>query len=191
MSGAKRDRRAAPELRALVDLFYAIPDQLGQFRQVTSQELAPVERRLLDHDEHMTVTVESHHGSPVDVRVIDRHVTPTHYARKILLTRQSDQRVVQFGLFRLNLSTVSEDVRREILAESQPLGRILIQHDILRNVRLLALWKVEPGEELCRYFELAQPTTCYGRTALIYCNRLPAVELLEIVAPSEERRSAS
>ena len=49
---------------------------------------------------------------------------------------------------------------------------------------MFALWKITTGPELCRAFGLAQPTTTYGRTALIYCNDEPAVELLEIIAPS-------
>jgi hypothetical protein len=32
-------------------------------------------------------------------------------------------------------------------------------------------------------FGLAKPQTVYGRTALIYCNGEPAIELLEIVTP--------
>ena len=42
---------------------------------------------------------------------------------------------------------------------------------------------VTPGPDLCRLLGLAQPQTTYGRTAFIYCDGYPAVELLEIVAP--------
>lgn len=180
---AVNSSRSTPELTALVGLFYAAPDELGVFEQVDSAALPEVYRRLLDHDEHMTVTVEAHHGGPVDVRVVQTYVTTTHYSRKILLARRRDGVVVQFGLVRLNLDYLAPDVRREIAAENKPLGRILIEHDVMRHVRLLGLWRIEPGPDLRRLFGLSEPVTCYGRTALIYCNGVPAVELLEIVTP--------
>ena len=89
--------------------------------------------------------------------------------------------MIQYGIVRLNLDYVGQDARREIESEQIPLGRVLITHNVLRNVRLLSLWKVTPGEELRKLFGLDTPETCYGRTALIYCNGVPAVELLEIV----------
>lgn len=178
-------RRATPELKALGNLFYLSLEELGEFQEASEDELPETARKLLWHDEHMTVTVEAHHQSPVDVRVLNTHVTPTHYSRRILLTRQSDGRVVQFGIVRLNSTFLGEDVRQEIESEQAPLGRILIEHNVLRHVRPLSLWRVEPAPGLVEIFGLDQPEVCYGRTALIYCNGLPAVELLEIVTPVE------
>lgn len=178
-------RLATPELKALVHLFYPSLGDLGEFKEVAEGEMPDVPRKLLWHDAHMTVTVESHHGSPVDVRVLDTDVTPTHYSRRILLTRQSDGRVVQFGIVRLNTTFLGQEVRNQIENESTPLGRILIEHNVLRDVRLLSLWRIEPGSDLVEGFGLDKPETCYGRTALIYCDGLPAVELLEIVTPRE------
>ena len=74
-------------------------------------------------------------------------------------------------------------MRAEIESQNTPLGRILIEHNVMRQVQLISLWKVAPGEELRKLFGLADADVTYGRTALIYCNGVPAVELLEIVAP--------
>lgn len=174
----------SPDLRVLIDLFYTEPNQLGRFSEVASGDLPDNARRLLAHDEHMTVAMESFHNSRVDVEVLATHTTTSHYARKILLRRVTDRTVVQFGLVRLNVSFLGDAVRREIESESAPLGRILIEHNVLRKVRLLSLWRIEPGDELKQLLSLDPQATCYGRTALIYCNSVPAVELLEIVAPS-------
>jgi chorismate-pyruvate lyase len=142
-----------------------------------------VYRSLLAHEHHMTVTVEAHHGCPVDVRVLARHVTPTRYAREIVLTRQSDGRAVQYGIMRINLACLDAEVRDEIRSEKTPLGRILIQHDVLRRIRLFSLWKIKPAPQLRHALELdvEPPGEVYGRTALIDCNDEPAIELLEIV----------
>lgn len=178
-------RRVTPELTALAELFYPSVDALAEFVEVSEDELPATPRELLWHDAHMTVTVEAHHNSPVNVRVLDTHTTPTHYSRRILLTRESDGRVVQFGIVRLNSTFLGDDVREEIESQRTPLGRILIEHNVLRDVRLLSLWRIEPGSDLMDAFGLSTHETCYGRTAFIYCNGLPAVELLEIVTPVE------
>lgn len=167
----------------MIDLFYDSPAELGEFDEVAAADLPEPFRGLLDHDEHMTVTVEAFHRGPVDVRVLAVHSTDMHYARKILLTRQSDGHVVLFGLVRLNVNFLGPEVRREIECQRVPLGRILVEHNVLRDVRLLSLWRIRPGDELRQHFGLSQPDLCYGRTALIYCNNVPAVELLEIVTP--------
>ncbi len=176
-------RVATPELKALANLFYLSLDELGDFAEVTEAEMPDTARQLLWHAAHMTVAIESHHGSPVDVRVLNTHVTSTHYARRILLARQSDGAVVQFGIVRLHLDFLSGQVREEIESQQTPLGRILIEHNVLRHVRPLSMWKIEPGPDLLELFGLAERASCFGRTALIYCNGLPAVELLEIVPP--------
>jgi chorismate-pyruvate lyase len=132
----------------------------------------------------MTVTVEAFHGCPVTVQVLQTLVTPTHYSRRILLRRESDDRVVQFGIVRLAIALLDEEVRREIESQSAPLGRILIEHNVLRDVRLLSLWRIAPGSELCGYFQIRGTDPCFGRTALIYCDGVPAVELLEILPPT-------
>jgi chorismate-pyruvate lyase len=119
----------------------------------------------------------------VDVEVLAKHITTTHYARKILLRKATDRRVVQFGIARLNFDVLSDEVRREIESEAIPLGRVLIEHNVLREVQLFALWRLIPGSDLRALFELEKPVEVYGRTALIYVNGEPGVELLEIMAP--------
>jgi hypothetical protein len=171
------------ELDALIGLFFPARKPLGRFDEAPPEALPAVYRRLLAHEHHMTVTVESFHNSPVEVRVLAKRVTATHYARMILLARESDGAVVQFGIMRVNLDCLSPAVRHEIESQSAPLGRILIRHDVLRTIHLGLLWRVEPGPELCRWFGLAAPQETYGRTALIRTDGDPAVELLEIVAP--------
>jgi chorismate-pyruvate lyase len=172
-----------PDLQALVRLFYERPEELGHLQEVDSHTLERDYRMLLAHDSHMTVTVERFHNGPVDVRVLETKVDDTHYARKILLVRQSDGGVVQFGIMRLDFAAVSPEVRREIESQHTPLGRILIQHNLLTKVHLSKVWQVTPGEELAGHFGMQPGDITYGRTAVIHLDGEPAVELLEIVAP--------
>lgn len=180
MSFAAHD---SPGLKALVALFYDDPARLGLFEQVTAEEMPADYRKLLAHQKHMTVTVEDYHGTHVDVQVLKSAQAGVHYWRKILLSRQTDGVVVQFGIMRVNFSNLSDPVREEVESRRRPLGRILIEHNVLREVELSKLWRVTPGEDLQKLFSLSEPTITYGRTAFIYCNGEPAVELLEIVTP--------
>ena len=172
-----------PALDHLAGLFYSDMAELGLFEEVLAEAMPQPYRGLLAHHDHMTVALEQHYGCRVEVEVLTTQRTGDYYSRKIVLHRQSDQRVVLFGIPRLNLTLVDEDVRREILGGTAPLGRVLIEHNVLREVQLASLYRVTPGPDLCRLFALAAPETTYGRTAFIYCDGYPAVELLEIVAP--------
>jgi chorismate-pyruvate lyase len=172
-----------PALDHLAGLFYSDLPELGTFEEVLAENTPEPYRSLLAHHEHMTVSVERHHGAKVDVEVLAAKRSGDYYFRKIILHRQSDQRVVLFGIPRLNLRLVDDDVRREILGEHKPLGRVLIEHNVLREVQLGSLYRVTPGPDLCQLFGLTEPQTTYGRTAFIYCDGYVAIELLEIVAP--------
>lgn len=183
MSASIQPRRAAADLETLVRLFYPSTDCLGRFEEADRESLPPEYRRLLAHNQHMTVTVESYHRSSVDLKVLSEEASPTHYWRKILLLRQSDHAVVQFGIVRLTFGFLPPEVRQKIEERKAPLGRILISHNVLRRVELVALWKVTPGAELSQLFQLGGSRQTFGRTARIYCHGDPAIELLEIVAP--------
>jgi len=176
---------ATPDLQELVGLFYETASELGEFEEVSASELPPNYQQLLAHHSHMTVTLESFHQSLVDVRVLQAEVAESHYSRLIVLNRQSDQRPVQLGIVRLHRSFLGDDVFAEIAAQKEPLGRILIRHDVLRQVKLLSLWRVQMGPALKDALDQPDLPICYGRTALIYCNGAPAVELLEIVVADE------
>ena len=169
-----------PDLQTLVDLFYDDPVELGTFTETTRGALPDVYNSLLAHHEHMTVSMENHHRCPVNVEVLDKRATDTHYAREIVLKRSTDQVVVQYGIVRLNTQFLGAHVREEILAETKPLGRILIQHDVLRTVKLMTLWRIEPGKKMKAALGQERLQLCYGRTALIYTNGIPAVELFEV-----------
>lgn len=171
------------ELDDLIALFYRSHEELGKFTRCAADECPAEYQAMLAHESHMTVTVERRHQCEVDVEVLDSRTTETHYLRKIILRRKSDRRVVQFGIVRLATAALQPAVRDEIMAQKIPLGRVLINHDVLRHVHLSGLWKVVCGAELAAMFVVEPGRVSYGRTALIFCDGEPAVELLEVVAP--------
>lgn len=175
-----------PDLQTLIGLFYESRDQLGEFTEQAVPSIPQPHQQLLAHNHHMTVTLEAYHSTPVTVEVLNVRKDSKRYSRRSLLRRQSDQRIVQLGIVRLHIEFLDPPVRDEIIAEQIPLGRILIQHNVLRTVELCGLYRVECGEDLANIFGVAPGVATYGRTALIHCNDEPAVELLEIVAPTHD-----
>jgi chorismate-pyruvate lyase len=172
-----------PNLRSLFKLFPAAVDEAPEYEIVPADEVPPPYHGLLVHEHHMTVTVEAYHGDAVDVRILARQQTGDSYARKILLALHGSGRVVQFGIMRINLALCSPEVRAEIVAGQTPLGRILIEHDVLRRIEPREYLRVIPGKAQMQWFGLDQARPTYGRLAIIHCNGQPAVDLLEVVAP--------
>ena len=172
-----------PALDHLASLFYDDLSLLGRFEEIRAEAMPEPYRSLLAHHEHMTVAMERHHGGPVEVQVLASRRDGDYYSRKIVLRRPGDRRVVLFGIPRLNLQLLDESVRQELLAEQKPLGRLLIEHNVMREVQLASLYRVELGPDLATWFQQPPGEITYGRTAFLYCDGYPAVELLEIVAP--------
>lgn len=167
----------------LIEIYYSEPNLLGRFERAESASVPGVYRTLLEHTNHMTVTVESHHSDSVDVEVLRSDVMGDHYRREILLKTHTSQRVVQYGIVRLCTKYLADKPRLEILSQLKPLGRVLIENNVLREIELFDLLRVECGPVLSNFFGVTPGTITYGRTALIYCDHEPAIELLEVVRP--------
>lgn len=171
------------ELRALTDLFPESEPLFASAVHIPSATTPEPYKSMLVHDHHMTVAMETYHRTSVDVRVLDRRLDGDLYVRKIVLYKHGTEIPVQFGLVRFHLQYVTEAVRQQILSEQIPLGRVLIEHNVLRHIDLGAILEITAGSPLARYLSMPVGGVTYGRMATIFCNRQPAVDLLEISAP--------
>lgn len=138
---------------------------------------------MLAHNHHMTVTMESYHKTAVDVVVLEQESDGDLYFRKILLVKKGTDFPVQFGLVRFNFQYVTDAVRGEILSGEIPLGRVLINHNVLRHIDLGAILRIDAGPSLAKYLQMSEGETTYGRLATIFCDNQPAVDLLEVSRP--------
>jgi chorismate-pyruvate lyase len=164
----------------LATLFYDSLDVLGRFEPVLVDRLPDDYRTLLAHHDHMTVALEAYHNSLVNVRALEEWSEEASYARSSLLSRQSDGAVVQFGIMRIWLADLPRIAQEEITSKRAPLGRVLIRHNVLREVELVTLWRIEPEAELRRHLDLPDREPIFGRTAQILVDERPTVQLLEI-----------
>lgn len=170
------------DLQSLLDLFPG-GNLIDKAEHVPAATTPEPYRSLLAHDYHMTLAMESFHHTTVDVRVLASRRDDRIYSRKIILLKQGTEEVVQFGIVRFNFDYVTAEVSQAILSEKIPLGRILIEHNVLRHIDLGALLKIHPGPELCDLFACSPNDETYGRLATIFCNHRPAVDLLEVSVP--------
>jgi hypothetical protein len=188
-----------PVVRAaeLAQLFCSPLHRFGGFRAAVAAEVPQPHRGLLDHSSHMTVAMERFHGGPVTLRVVatadGTAADPAAYSREILLIGPAGT-VVQHGIVRLDLRHLNDAVTAAIRAARVPLGRILIDAGLLRDVQRVRLLEVSPGPHLASLFSgpagsrpggSTRPAgRTFGRVAEISLDGRPAVELLEIVAPA-------
>jgi hypothetical protein len=175
-------RTVRPDLATLFALFPPA-DDLPECEHIAGEDMPEPYRGLLVHEHHMTVTVEAYHGDLVDVRILARRHKGNSYSRKIVLTLQKTGRIVQFGIVRIDLGLCSPAVREALVAGKTPVGRILIEHNVLRRIEPTAYLRIAGKAPQMAWFGLTEPQTLYGRLAIIHCDARPAVELLEVVAP--------
>jgi hypothetical protein len=165
----------------LAELFYPSLDALGQFEPVAVDDLPDGYRSLLAHRDHMTVALEAWHNSLVDLNAIDEWRDDASYARASVLRRQTDGEAIQFGIMRIWLSDLPPAAQEEITGKKHPLGRVLIRHNLLREVEVLTLWRITPGPVLCEHLPVVGRTEIFGRSAQILVDERPTVQVLEIV----------
>lgn len=173
---------------------------------VEPSELPDTYRRLLVHTRHMTPTLKAYFGREVSLHVLAQRNGDRWYRRAITLAVEPDGRPVEFGIVRIDVTTLPDDVRAAVLERRRPLGDILIDHGVMTRVEPQAYLRfgVDHAVTRCLIADTieeevsgavgdapvgkAHPTSaaygsgdCYGRLATIYCNGRPAIELLEVV----------
>lgn len=173
------------ELDRLLALFPQEEPLLADVRYIPKTKTPEPYKGLLVHDLHMTVTMEQYHGCPVNVKVLRQRKDGDIYCRQIILTRSDNNRPIQYGIVRFDFQYVSPEVREEIQRCQTPLGRILINHNVLRHVDLGAILEITAGPGLAKLLDMPVGGKTYGRLATLFCNHQPAVDLLEVSAPLE------
>ena len=169
------------DLRGLLSTFGDDGD-FARFAQVDGEAVPQPFRRLLVHDQHMTVTLEAYHGGPVHLSVHDSVLRDDEYARKITLHARPDGPAVLLGIMKFDFRYCSAQTRDEIVGGSTPLGRILIEHDVLRHLSAGPYYRVSPHPARLLSLDVDLPAECHARLARINCNGGHAVQVLEIIA---------
>lgn len=148
---------------------------------VQPQHIPFPEDDLLVHHDHMTIVLQRHHGRAVRVHVLDERLDGDLYTRKISLTPVDGDKIVEWGIVRLNFRYMPEAVKQEILAKQMPLGAILVKHDVHRRIKPRYFLRLPESSSVIALFGANNAGPLYGRIGTIYCDDEPCIEVLEIV----------
>ena len=120
-------------------------------------------RSLLVHDADMTVTLERHFGGRVVLRPLSTSTEGGSYFRRVLLVQEYAGRPVEMGAIRMRLDAFGDEIRRQILENEVPLGRILRDGRFEYESRVKAFLAVTPNPEMMGVFWMREPRVLYGR----------------------------
>jgi hypothetical protein len=148
---------------------------------VGPESLPPVARHLLVHHEHMTLRLSDYHDRPMRLRVLHERHEGEVYCRCIHLLPQDVERVVEFGIARIDLQATTPAVRQAILARSRPLGDILVNSNVLRRIEPRWYFVFPADAPMTDHFGDSHQGPVYGRLGTIHCEGQPAIDLLEVV----------
>lgn len=178
-ASARGSRQRQPHA-ALADLCDGLFADLGFVHSaelLSAEQLPAAARSLLVHREHMTAVLRKQFGEPLSLRVQSRSVVYDDYRRLIALDAGAPAKVVEIGVVRIDLSQMPAAVRDEILAADTPLGDILIRHNVMRRISPRWYFRFDASSPIGQ----ALGGEAYGRVGTIYCDELPAIDLLEAV----------
>jgi chorismate-pyruvate lyase len=157
---------------------FVLPERSPIGAHVVSADVIPTPySTLLDHNDHMTTTLEQYHGRPIELRVLESRIHGDRYDRKILLTAGTD-RFIEFGIVHMDLGAIPPAAREEIERKSAPLGDVLIRHNVLRRIE--PKWFLRFGQDSF-VFEHLEGEEAYGRIGTIHVEGRPVIRLLEVV----------
>ena len=156
------------------------PDYAVTLEDVTGDALPESHAAILLRSEHLTQMLQDYNSGPLELKVLDRHRHGSNYSR--VITKAGGGRILEFAFITIDLDLCPPTVAADILAEMSPVGRILIDSGVPRELRVLGFCKIElaPGN---RMFAVDRPTTTYGRYTTIALNGVPAIYVLELIAP--------
>jgi chorismate-pyruvate lyase len=151
--------------------------------RLKNHEVPPPYRELLVHSRDMTPTLEAFYGQPLGLTVLSRETTTDAYFREVVLT--AGDRPVEYGAIRVQLEHFPARARRQILAESKPMGTILREESIAHVSWPQAFFRVESDRHMMETLGLAEPCDLYGRrNVLLSGTRRLLAEVIEILAPA-------
>ena len=165
-----------------LDLVYARAGvDLPRARTVAPHEIPLPYRALLVHESDMTLTLERHFGGRVVLRSLSTFTIGEWYFRRVLLVQERSGRPVEMGAIRMKLGVFSARIRRQILANQIPLGRILRDGKVEYTSRPCAFLSVMPNGEMMGAFWMREPSPLYGRRTEMYQQGAKIGDIVEVL----------
>jgi hypothetical protein len=151
-----------------------------------TREIAPARiplpyRTLLVHERDMTLTLEAHFGGPVTLRALSTFREGRSYFRRVLLVKEYSGRPVEMGAIRIDLDAFRPQIRRQILDNGVPLGRLLRDGGVDFRSRPRVYLRVKPNSEMMGVFWMRESRTLYGRQTEMSLDGRKVGDIVEIL----------
>jgi chorismate-pyruvate lyase len=138
-------------------------------------------RSLLVHNNDMTLTLERHFGGRVSLRPLSTFSSGPWYFRRVLLAQEYTGRPVEMGAIRIKVGAFPDRIRRQILKNDVPLGRLLRDGGIDYESRPRSFLSITPNSEMMGVFWMREPRTLYGRRTEMMHKGVKIGDIVEVL----------
>lgn len=165
-----------------LDLLYARSGvQLPVARPIEPDDIPQPYRSLLVHRTDMTSTLERHFGGSVVLRPLTTFTQGPWYFRRVLLAQESTGRPLEMGAVRIKIGSFPERIRKQILANDIPLGRLLREGEVRFESVPRMFLSLAPNPEMMGVFWMSESKTLYGRRTEMTHNGTKIGDIVEVL----------
>jgi chorismate-pyruvate lyase len=157
--------------------------------KIGGEEVPEPYRSLLVHARDMTPTLEGFYRQAIHVRILNRHLSESLYARQVVLALDGDERPVEFGAIQIYLEHFPSKARELILRGKRPLGAILHNQGIGHVSCPKAFFRINSDAVIDSALHLTGLNLLYGRrNVLLNSSERTLAEIVEILPPLAHER---
>ena len=166
-----------------LDQFYLVSGvPVPEATRIEAESVPEPYRSLLVHENDMTPTLEAAYRQRIHIRLISRKVEGDVLLRQVALVLDSDERPVEFGAIRIQLSQLPPEARQLVLESKLPLGRLLQDFFIQHSSEPVAYLAVKADDRIGEALQTPSLQRLYGRrNKLLMPSGEVLAEVLEIL----------
>ena len=155
--------------------------ELPRVKTIDPDDIPLPYRSLLVHRDDMTLTLERHFGGRVALRPLATFTIGHWYFRRVLLAQEYTGRPVEMGAIRIRVGAFPDRIRRQILKNDVPLGRLLRDGGVKYESRPKLFLSLTPNPEMMGVFWMREPKTLYGRRTEMIHDGTKIGDIVEIL----------
>ena len=155
---------------------------LPQVKAIDPDDIPLPYRSLLVHRTDMTLTLERHSAAVRRVPAAARDVSP----RSVVFPARAagagyTGRPVEMGAIRIKIGAFPDRIRKQILKNDVPLGRLLRDGGVEYESRPKVFLSVTPNPEMMGVFWMREPKTLYGRRTEMIHDGVKIGDIVEVL----------
>jgi hypothetical protein len=155
--------------------------EMPEWRLVDPEDIPTPYRSMLAHEDDMTSTLEGHYGGRVVLRALSAFPSGAWYFRRVLLVLEYSGRPVEMGTIRMKLDAFGPRLKKRILQNEVPLGRLLGDAKFKYVNHVHAFIAFKPNPEMMGIFWMREARTLYGRRTELTLDGRKIGDIVEVL----------